>query len=132
MSFVGSNNKKVDGWRVYLFFGIMIAVVLFYVYRLFSMQILEGENYLAASEGNRVKELSVQTQRGIIYDRNGFVLARNVAAYNIVITPALLPEDEGSTQKIYRELSKIIDLPVNQGDIEDEQTVLNFTPCLMN
>lgn len=129
MSFVGSNNKKVDSWRVFLFFGIMIAVVLFYVYRLFSMQVLEGDNYLAAAEGNRVKELSVQTQRGIIYDRNGFVLARNVAAYNIVITPALLPEDEGSTQKIYRELSKIIGLPVNQGDIEDEETVRNFTPC---
>lgn len=129
MSHFNLKKDDVEPWRLYIVFALIIGVVVFYIYRLFSMQVLEVDNYLIASEENRVKEISVQTQRGIIYDRNGYVLARNVAAYNIVITPSNLPEDEGSVQKIYRELSQIVNIPVNKGDITDEETVLNFTPC---
>jgi penicillin-binding protein 2 len=38
----------------------------------------------------------------------------------VIITPAYLPTDEGTLQKIYRELSKLIDIPVNRGEITDE------------
>ncbi len=54
-----------------------------------------------------LKAISVQTLRGNLYDRNGIVLAQNAASYNIAITPALLPEDEGTREQIYRELSYI-------------------------
>lgn len=129
MNQVQNNRKRVEPWRLYIVIGLMLAVSLFYGYRLFSMQVINGAEYLIAAEDNRIDEISMQTQRGIIYDRNGIVLARNVAAYNLVITPANLPDDEGSTQKIYRELSEIVDMPVNNGDIEDEVAVRNFTPC---
>ena len=129
MNQVQNNRKRVGPWRLYIVIGLMLAVSLFYGYRLFSMQVINGAEYLIAAEDNRIDEISMQTQRGIIYDRNGIVLARNVAAYNLVITPANLPDDEGSTQKIYRDLSEIVDMPVNNGDIEDEVAVRNFTPC---
>ena len=50
-----------------------------------------GQSYLAQADENRTTRVSDTTQRGIIYDRNGIVLARNVASYNVTITPAYLP-----------------------------------------
>jgi len=64
----------------------------------------------------------------LITDRNGSVLAKNVPSYNVVITPAYLPLDEGAIQGVFRELSSLIDLPVSQGEL-NEETVRLFTPC---
>lgn len=125
---------RVQRWRVITFFGAMAAILLFYVYQLFSLQVVEGAAYLDQANNNRIREISETTQRGIIYDRNGFVLARNIASYNVVITPALLPDVDtynpnGDMQRIYRELSKLIEIPVTSGNIDDDEAIKNFTPC---
>jgi len=99
-----------------------------FTFRLFGLQILHGKDYLAQADENRTTEISVQTQRGIIYDRNGYILARNVAAYNATITPAKLPNDPGAVQEVYRQLSKYVDVPVSKGTT-DEETVKAFKPC---
>ena len=52
-----------------------------------------------------------QQPRGIIYDRNGYVLARNIPSYNVVITPASLPDDEADIQQIYRDVSELTGVP---------------------
>ncbi|MHB8134324.1 MAG: penicillin-binding protein 2 [Anaerolineaceae bacterium] len=133
MNQLGTEKKSIDRWRIRFVSLIMTSVILFYIIRLFSMQILEGQAYLEQANQNRTKEISIATQRGIIYDRNGFVLARNVASYNVVITPANLPDVDllnpnGDVQRIYRELSKLIEVQVDNGEI-NEETVRNFTPC---
>ena len=68
---------------------------------------------------NYTNEVSVPAARGIIYDRNGYILARNLASYNVVITPANLPDDETDIQRIYREVSELTDVPVG-GPVTDE------------
>lgn len=110
----------------YLMLG---GVIGFYLVRLFSIQILGAETYQIRAEDNRTNIVRLPTQRGFIYDRNGVVLARNIASYNVVITPANLPADEGAVQEVYRQLSALINVPVNNGEINAE-TVRNFTPCL--
>lgn len=133
MNQLGTEKSSVDRWRIITFFIIMTAILTFYVLRLFSMQIIEGRSYLAQANANKTREVSIATQRGILYDRNGIVLARNVASYNVVITPAELPDIDllnpnGDVQRIYRELSALIEVPVDNGEI-NEETVRNFTPC---
>ncbi len=59
-----------------------------FVARLFNLQILNGKTYALQAESNRTETISVAAPRGIIYDRNGILLARNTASYSIVITPA--------------------------------------------
>lgn len=117
-----------DHWRYLVIYGLMAVVFGFFIFRLFSLQIINGDTYAAQAEDNRTTEISVPTSRGLIYDRNGFVLARNVASYNVVITPANLPEDPGAVQNIYRQVSTLISIPVSQGNT-DEDTVRNFSPC---
>ena len=107
---------------------IIIAVFLYYGSQLFNYQILQGDTYSAQAEDNRTMVISIPAQRGMIYDRNGVVLARNRAQYNVTVTPASLPDSEGEIREIFDELSKLVELPVNQGEV-NEQTASAFTPC---
>jgi penicillin-binding protein 2 len=117
-----------QNWRLYVVYGIILFVFGFFTFRLFSLQVINGADYLTRAEDNRTMTINVPTQRGIIYDRNGFVLARNTASYNITITPAALPSDAGAVQEVYRQLSAMIGVPVSQG-LTDEATVKVFKPC---
>jgi penicillin-binding protein 2 len=121
-------HDKLEDWRLRAVYILIVVVFGFFGLRLFSLQIIEGKSYLAQAEENRTSIVSNQTNRGIIYDRNGFVLARNIASYNVVITPANLPTDIGASQQIYRELSELIDIPVSSGAMTDERVRL-FSPC---
>jgi penicillin-binding protein 2 len=129
-----SKKAKLEAWRIRVIYIIIAAIFGFYAFRLFDIQILNGNYYLAQAEDNRTEEVNVQTERGIIMDRNGVVLARNVASYNVTITPANLPGDPtdsplpGAVQEIYRELSPLINVPVSHGVLNDE-TVKTFTEC---
>ncbi len=123
-----NRNRFFESWRMLAFYAIIAVVFGFFVVRLFDLQIVQGAELLAQADENRTRNIWVQTQRGVIYDRNGYVLAHNVPSYNVVITPALLPSDEGAVQEIYRQLSELIDMPVNKGGT-DEETVKTFKPC---
>ena len=124
----GSPNlhNKIQPWRILLFAGILLLVLLIYIFRLFSLQVLQGTAYQAAAYENRTESINLQTLRGIIYDRNNTILARNIASYNVTITAALLPDDPGATQKIFRELSGLIGVPVNGGELSEENP---YVPC---
>ena len=117
-----------EKWRMNIFFILLAGVFVFYAFRLFKLQVIDGDDYLAQADDNRTEEISEPTQRGIIYDRNGYVLARNIPSYNVIITPAYLPADEGAIQEVYRQLSELIDIPVSEGELSDEN-VLAFKPC---
>ena len=91
----------------------MVLIIGFIVVKLFSVMVIQNQTYLTAADVNRTKTISVQTQRGIIYDRNGTILATNTASYNVTITPAYLPSDQGAIQEIYRQLSSLIGVPVS-------------------
>ena len=113
--------------RILIFIGIIIFVFILYVSRLLYLQVFRHDFYNAKADENRITEINLAAQRGIIYDRNGVVLARNVPSYNIVITQADLPEDPGAIQEIYTELSRLTGKPVNRSEISDANP---YVPCV--
>ena len=123
-------NEKLDlkNRRLLIVYVVMAVIIIFYVTRLFEIQILDGEAYLASADENRITVVRDQTKRGVIYDRNGVVLAKNIPTYDIVIVPAELPEDEGDRQRIFRTLSGLVDIPVNNGELNDD-TVRLYGEC---
>jgi penicillin-binding protein 2 len=124
-----TNQKQgLERWRFKIIYAILIIVFTIYTIRLFNLQVIKGEAYLEQAEENRIRNVSVQTQRGSIVDRNDYVLARNAASYNVAITPANLPADPGTTEEIYRQLSSMIDVPVTNGNVTEESARL-FTAC---
>jgi penicillin-binding protein 2 len=118
---------SIEPWRAMVFYVILALVVFVLVAQLFNLQVLQYTLNQAKADDNRTRQISVPPSRGIIYDRNGFILARNVASYNVVITPANLPNDQADIQQVYRELSTLIGVPVNSGTLEDAKLV---SPCV--
>ena len=122
-----SRPLHLQNWRYMVVYALLGMVATIFAVRLFSLQILDGYKYSAQTNGNRTQAISVPPSRGIIYDRNGIVLARNIASYNITITPANLPDDDGDVQRIYRGLSALIGVPVSQGTVGDAKSI---APCV--
>ena len=68
------------------FFGVLLGLgVLGGWY--FKLQVLEHDEYATRSEANRIKPRPVVPGRGLIYDRNGKLLAENVPAFRVDVTP---------------------------------------------
>ena len=112
MSSKSVNKFQVPLWRILVVYGLLILVVGILTSRLITLQVLGAQTWNAQAIDNYTNTISEPAARGIIYDRNGYILARNVASYNVVITPAGLPDDDADIQHIYRELSELIDVPV--------------------
>ena len=131
MSSQTMKKYEVPLWRVLLVYAVIISVVGGIVYRLLTLQVLGQQGFLGQAVDNYEDTISDPAPRGIIYDRNGFVLARNVASYNVVITPAGLPDDEADIQRIYREVSELTGVPAG-GPVTDAslENAKLFSACV--
>jgi penicillin-binding protein 2 len=76
------------------------------------LQVFRHDEYRTMAEENRIKPRPIVPARGLIYDRNGNLLADNVPAYRLEITP----DQAGDIDKALAELKKIITLSAE--DIE--------------
>ena len=85
------------------FCGLLLAVLLS---RMLYLQIIEHEHYITLSEDNRVKLQPIPPNRGLIFDRNGLILAENLPSYRLEITPEQI-DDMGATLNA---LAKIMDI----------------------
>ena len=120
-------HNHVQPWRIWIFALLLLIVLVWYVVRLFTLQIVQGSEWSAQAAENRSRAINIAAQRGVIYDRNGVVLARNIASYNVVITAAGLPDDPGEVQEIFRQLSELLNVPINRSEISDENP---YVPCV--
>ena len=123
-----TSRKGFQNWRSLVVYGLLASVGVIFVARLLTLQILNGKMYVLQAKSNRTQTISVSAPRGIIYDRNGILLAGNTPSYSVVITPASLPDDDGDIQRIYRELSVLTGVPVNHGTVEDAKLLQACTP----
>jgi penicillin-binding protein 2 len=80
-------------------FGIIIA-------RLFYLQIISHDHYTTLSEDNRVNILPIPPIRGLIYDRNGVLLAQNLPSFSL----ELVPEHIDNLQETLEHLQQLIDI----------------------
>lgn len=133
---VGSESRPVrfEAWRLGLIYVTVALTLAGFVFRLTDLQIVNAGLYRTRAVDNFTHEVNIPAPRGIIYDRNGYVLARNVAAYNIVIVPANLPADDSDIQRVYRELSQLIGAPIGAfvtNQAETEGLILSVPGGLM-
>jgi penicillin-binding protein 2 len=71
--------------------GVILFAILFF--RLWNLQILSGDKYLAEAKNNRTREVKEIAPRGDILDRNGEVLVDNRTSLALQLNTAKLPED---------------------------------------
>ena len=76
----------------------LAATFLVFCLRLYSLQIVSGASYQEQAAVNRLREIDSPAPRGVIYDRNGEILARNRPSFVIAVIPADLPPDDIATE----------------------------------
>lgn len=78
----------VDKLKSRLFYVTIFFICLFgvLVYRLFNLQIVNGEKYQSSFQYKSLKTVTVKATRGNIYDCNGNLLAYNESCYNLSFT----------------------------------------------
>ncbi len=98
--------------RVAIVSAVMAALVALLAARYYSLQVTHHQDYATRSDRNRVHIQPVPPTRGLIYDRNGELLADNRPSYTLSVIRERV-EDMTATVELLREL---IDIP--QSDLE--------------
>lgn len=86
---------------------VMFAVVFF---RLWYLQILSGDKYLADANNNRIREIKVSAPRGEILDRDGRVLVDNRPGLAVKVRPDEIPPPGPERAELYERLGEALKL----------------------
>lgn len=97
--------------------------------KLYQLQILQGATYQAQADENRFRFIEVPPPRGVIYDRNGEILARNRPSFVIAVVPEDLPDDDITTDVDEERLAIERLLRVLQADT-DTEVALNLAEVM--
>jgi penicillin-binding protein 2 len=87
-----------------------MALVLFAIvfFRLWYLQVLSGDHYLAQADNNRVREVVTAAPRGQIVDRSGHTLVDNRPAQVVQIEPDKLPGSQADKTRLYIRLGRVL------------------------
>ncbi|AOZ68664.1 penicillin-binding protein 2 [Rhodobacter xanthinilyticus] len=89
------------------------AIVAVLGLRMRKMQLEQSEQYRMLAEGNSVKIRLIPPARGLIYDRNGVLIAGNEQNYRVTITR----EDAADVEQLLADLRRLI--PLSDEDAAD-------------
>lgn len=84
----------------------VVLLAIFLISRLYWLQVTQHPHYATLSDDNRVRVHTLAPTRGLIFDRNGILLAENVPSYQLEIIPEQVPDMEA----LLAELTTILDL----------------------
>ncbi|MFJ2390691.1 penicillin-binding protein 2 [Pseudomonas koreensis] len=118
-------NKRLIACALFVF-AISCALVV----RLYILQVVEYDYHSTISENNRVHVLPIPPTRGLIYDRNGVLLADNRPSYNLVITR----ERATDVNQELDEVINLLHLPAEDRTVFDKamkQSRHPFTPVTL-
>ena len=97
--------------RVIVYRVILVIAALALVGQLWRLQIVRGDYYQEAADINRFRLEESPAPRGIIYDRRGHILARNMPHVKVSVIPAYLPEDPAERRQMLYKLADLLDMP---------------------
>jgi penicillin-binding protein 2 len=106
-------NDASSRLRILILQILILGAFAVLVVQLWRLQILQTQGYQYQADANRFRLVSIDAPRGVIYDRQGHLLVRNVPHYSVSIVPAALPEDETLKGAVLTRLSELLEIPVS-------------------
>ena len=101
----------------------LVATFVVFCLRLYELQIVSGATFQEQADVNRLREIDLPAPRGVIYDRNGEILARNRPSFVIAVIPADLPADDFTTEVDERRVALERLLAVLEADANPEMAL---------
>ena len=87
------------------FIGVLVLSLILYS-NIYNLEVNSYQKYQTRSNSNRIKVLPVAPNRGLIYDRNGVLLAYNKPVYSLEV----IPEQVDDIKTSLKELSQLLDI----------------------
>jgi len=112
--------------RIYIMIGLFVILASILIYRIFYLQIINGESYLENFTYQTTKEITIPSSRGNIFDCNGKLLAYNELAYSVTIQD-LYESSSSKNENLNDTIFRIIQMIEANDDkiINDFNIVLN-------
>jgi len=116
--------KRVKNTQILFKVLFVLLVVSFW-----KIQILEYQKYWKKSEANRMREIILSPQRGLITDRNGVIIAKNIACFKA----SIIRENSQDLDVSYEKISYLLNLEedVLRKRVERFQSVPLFYPIVV-
>ena len=106
-------ERKIYLKRITLSIICISLLTLILVARYFDLQITNHEDFVTNSEKNRVHVRPLAPARGIIYDRNGEILAHNIPITNL----SIVREHTDDLDELINKLKSLIEISDNEIDV---------------
>ncbi|MGB1030199.1 MAG: penicillin-binding protein 2 [Pseudoalteromonas marina] len=90
--------------RAFVGFVFVLGLVAVLITNLYNIQVKDHQDYQTRSNDNRIKVIPIAPNRGLIYDRNGVLLAENKPVYNLEV----IPEEVDNLEKSLEQVSQLI------------------------
>ncbi|MCK4742941.1 MAG: penicillin-binding protein 2 [Sulfuriflexus sp.] len=100
------NETRLFKRRAIVAISVVIIMMLGIVARLIYLQIYSHQHYSTLSQKNRLKIVPLPPTRGLIYDRNGLLLAKNIPSFSL----ELIPEQVKDIDKTLERLGQFISI----------------------
>ncbi|HPI67393.1 MAG TPA: penicillin-binding protein 2 [bacterium] len=114
-------GRVVSEGKIRSTFFICFIFIILLLARVFYLQIIKGETYLAIAEENRIRLEIVPSPRGLFFDKNGQQLVTNQPKFSLVL------ERSDWEREKFLSFDKLVGLITELGDFitEEVKTVLN-------
>jgi penicillin-binding protein 2 len=96
-------------FRVGILGIVALAVFAVLFFRLWSLQVLSGDTYLAAAQGNQLRTIRIEAPRGTILDRRGRVIVDNIAGTAVKLWVGDLPAN--GRYDVIKRLAAVLNVP---------------------
>ncbi len=82
--------------------GLLLAILLAYLFVLYDLQVNQHESFLSLSAHSIARPETIEASRGILTDRKGRPLVSNSSVYNLVFDTSLLRQGQDQNEAILR------------------------------
>lgn len=88
--------------RVLTLWVLLAAAMLVLALRMYQLQVLEYEKHATQSDQNRIQVQPIAPTRGLIYDRNGILLAENVPVFSLTLVRERVEDMDATLDLLHR------------------------------
>lgn len=113
------------------FFGTIFIIVTVLSAQLFNLQVINGQKNLAYADNNRIRVRNIRAERGVIYDKNKQIIARNLANFDLIVLPNQLPKDEKERQALYENIAILANISKDEVVKKAEERGLKYSQPLL-
>ena len=113
--FKSAEDKLSKTEKIIILLFLLIILFIIYAYKLFSMQIIQGEHYKTQSQKISSQVTIIPAQRGEIFDRNADLpMVINTDSFAVEVIPGEIPPQKYDT--VIQKLANYLGIPKSQID----------------